>query len=953
MKQFYTLLSIGILWLLIPFTGKSQFSATSTSSGTVTVVNTANGLGWTNITNVQTQNDQYATSAISGANRFSHFLELRNWGFQTTNSALPNYIPSGAVINGIEVDIRYRKTGGGNIRDRAIYLLKASGQVGSNKARNNNWPTSVTTLRYGSNTDLWGTTWTAAELAASTFGVRIQVRNQGSRAAQAEIDHVSLVVYFNQAFFYSKSTGNLEDLATWGNTITGAGIAPANFTAAGQVFFLQNRSTATLTAPLTISGANSRLVVGDGSVATTLTIPANFPLTAGVNLATNSSLLINNSTNPTLLSLGTGTTVNFGATANQDVPEIAYHNLSLSGSGTKTIQPGPLLTVPVAGILNIGSGITLQNNGSNVAVGGLTGITNNGTATGTGRYIYSLTETNSSISGTGTYSNLEIDFTAANTLTITNPITITGTFFATEGMVANGTNLGMTAASLLSRRDGVLNNPVTSTGYDVQYLPYTTASPKTTGNELAGTIQNLQVATGTGLTITLNRNLTVTGNLAILSGTLDASTSNYNISVAGNWTKDGAFTPRSGTLSFVGSSAQTIGGTGTQNFYNLTVNKPANYLILNAPVAVSNTLGLTNGKIRSSTTNTLVIGANGTAIAGGNNQSYVIGPLGRSTGALTGSYFYPVGDVDYRPVTLGITQVALTTNTYTVHSVYGAPTTRTLPASLSRVSSVRHTLITSSNTLNLSLATITLSYGIDDGVTAPASLRLAHAQGSSWTNAGGSGTAPVQGTIAVLNLLSLGEFVLANTTNGLNTLPLTWLNFTGIRQGNEILLQWRTAQEVNTDYFSIERSTGDNKWIEIGSIQSNTANGQGEQYRFKDVRPFTGTALYRIRCTDHDGSVSYSKTIQVQSNLSGYQSLIIAPNPVQSGTITAHLKNEQVLNAREVQVQVFDRSGKLIFQEKRIPAAQMNIEAGFLQAGHYLLVLTAGDIRITEPFIHR
>ena len=76
-------------------------------------------------------------------------------------------------------------------------------------------------------------------------------------------------------------------------------------------------------------------------------------------------------------------------------------------------------------------------------------------------------------------------------------------------------------------------------------------------------------------TKTLNDATTVNGNLTIGSGTtLDVSTNNYGLTVGGNWTNNGIFSPRSGTVIFNGTSPQTINA-GSSIFYNLTIRQNA------------------------------------------------------------------------------------------------------------------------------------------------------------------------------------------------------------------------------------------------------------------------------------------------------------------------------------------------------------------------------------------
>ena len=139
-------------------------------------------------------------------------------------------------------------------------------------------------------------------------------------------------------YYYSKSAGNLELTTSWGANADGSGTSPPNFTNNGQIFFLKNRTTATLTNNLSITGNYSKFVIGDAATATTLTIPSNYVLNATVDVASLSNLTISNTVVPTFGVISDNTTVNYNAINDQTIAEAAYYNLSLSGSGTKTVN---------------------------------------------------------------------------------------------------------------------------------------------------------------------------------------------------------------------------------------------------------------------------------------------------------------------------------------------------------------------------------------------------------------------------------------------------------------------------------------------------------------------------------------------------------------------------------------------------------------------------------------
>ena len=154
------------------------------------------------------------------------------------------------------------------------------------------------------------------------------------------------------------STGNLDVLANWGTSTDGTGTAPSNFTAASQIFNIRNRTTATIGAAWTVSGTNSKVILGDVTVAAiNFTVPSGFAFAGTIDIAAASSstntLTIQNTTIPTFGILNAGSTVDYNGSAITQLITVAnYGNLTLSGSGTRTFPSG---IVGIAGTFSPGT----------------------------------------------------------------------------------------------------------------------------------------------------------------------------------------------------------------------------------------------------------------------------------------------------------------------------------------------------------------------------------------------------------------------------------------------------------------------------------------------------------------------------------------------------------------------------------------------------------------------
>ncbi|MEI7982857.1 MAG: alpha-amylase family glycosyl hydrolase, partial [Bacteroidota bacterium] len=72
--------------------------------------------------------------------------------------------------------------------------------------------------------------------------------------------------------FYAKSTGNLNALSAWGANNDGSGSNPSNFTSDNTTYFIYNQASPSVGGSWTLTGANSRLVIGDGTNTMNLTV---------------------------------------------------------------------------------------------------------------------------------------------------------------------------------------------------------------------------------------------------------------------------------------------------------------------------------------------------------------------------------------------------------------------------------------------------------------------------------------------------------------------------------------------------------------------------------------------------------------------------------------------------------------------------------------------------------
>jgi len=172
------------------------------------------GLSYAPLANALTSNNSYASAVHCGCcDANTRCLIATNFGFA---------IPAGAVITGITVQIEKRSTFGSIVEDNGLRLLNGGAEVGSNLANFGlAWPSSDTYLTYGGCNNLWGTTWTPAQINAANFGLAFASIDYSCAGNMTSfIDHIRVTVCYNLAlplglFEFNAQRSNDSILLSW------------------------------------------------------------------------------------------------------------------------------------------------------------------------------------------------------------------------------------------------------------------------------------------------------------------------------------------------------------------------------------------------------------------------------------------------------------------------------------------------------------------------------------------------------------------------------------------------------------------------------------------------------------------------------------------------------------------------------------------------------------------
>lgn len=172
-------------------------------------------------------------------------------------------------------------------------------------------------------------------------------------------------------------------------------------------------------------------------------------------------------------------------------------------------------------------------------------------------------------------------------------------------------------------------------------------------------------------------------------------------------------------------------------------------------------------------------------------------------------------------------------------------------------------------------------------------------------------------------------------------LPVKLTQFDVYTKGNMIQLNWTTASELNNKSFDIERSTDGINWVKIGTVPSQSLNGNSNtklNYSFVDHYPADDINYYRLKQTDFDGQYEYSHISKTEfRNSSPFQWY---PNPT-SGHI--RIKGMQ----KETRLRIYSLSG-LLMQDKQLSADTQIVDLDKLPSGAYYIQFSGESVESVD-----
>lgn len=457
---------------------------------------------------------------------------------------------------------------------------------------------------------------------------------------------------------YSINNGNWSNTAIWSATSGGAG--GASVPVAGDDVFIQdftvtvdvNANCANLTigsaggAPgfnigaFTITVSGNMVLIGSRDILVDMTSPSSV-LTVGGNLTlgpggsgramtldmssgTNNASTLNiagsmTRNNDGVFTAGTASTVNYNGASPQTVNVSQFNYAHLITNNTDAVTGATLgaaaTAANITGNLTVNSGLFRTNN-------------------------LAMTRANSRTTTVAAGATMNAGTTSI-LIGTASTVNINGTF-----VTANTSGFSGTAATAIRST----NTPTITLGAN-SVIEYNAAAAQTVTNRtdyanVTLTGGSKTIGTAAAQTVTLSKNLTVNSGATYLG-----STNNPALNIAGDFSNSGTFTQGSGLVTFNGALQQTILGSATTTFNNITLNNAGGLSITTSPV-INGLLTFTSGRIYTGV-NKVTLGIAATT-AGTGAGKYISGNEEiLIPNAVTPSATFIIGDAaDYTPVTI-------------------------------------------------------------------------------------------------------------------------------------------------------------------------------------------------------------------------------------------------------------------------------------------------------------
>jgi len=443
---------------------------------------------------------------------------------------------------------------------------------------------------------------------------------------------------------------------------------------------------------------------------------------------------------------------------------------------------------------------------------------------------------------------------------------------------------------------------------------------------------------------TFNMQNTTNSNLIIFKGDVNSS---------GTITKSGAGNP---TIQLAGSANQSVSITDLQNTVIFEINNNAG-ASLTSPLLLPESLILTNGKITTTSTNLLTLPDTAT-YSGGSASSFIDGPIKKFG---SGDFIFPVGKGGiYAPIGISGGSGGVSTDAFTAEYLRLDP--RPI-FGINYATGIDHVSWVEYWQLDRNAGTASKVVSLDVHATSfcwePTNTFISRFDGSQWTNEPSTGSGFVScsggasqcGTLTTNSAISnFSPFTLAtDRPYNDNPLPIFLKSFDVVKLNNtNSKINWELTECCSRDAkFEIQKSGDSRSFVNFATVNGSETN---RFYAHNDSRLGTGITYYRLKMTDVDGAVSYSKIVAVVNQADGFVITSLSPNPASSVTKLS-ISSAKML---PVSFAIYNTNGAIVKRWSSVIAegnAVVDVDIARLPAGVYTIMAVSGTSKAATRLV--
>jgi len=180
-------------------------------------------------------------------------------------------------------------------------------------------------------------------------------------------------------------------------------------------------------------------------------------------------------------------------------------------------------------------------------------------------------------------------------------------------------------------------------------------------------------------------------------------------------------------------------------------------------------------------------------------------------------------------------------------------------------------------------------------------------------------------------------------------LPVKFVSIhANVNKQKTIDIDWRVADEINLNYYTVEKSLDGNHFFNLGKIAVKHSNSNENEYIFNDKYPSLGFNYYKVVMIEKSGNKKYSNVVKVEF-INSDQFMSIYPNPIKNKTLNIYFNQNKT---NQYSIEILDMLGHQI--QKTIINTRSNITNysiqlnPAIQAGNYQIIVSGKDSRTSS-----